>query len=149
MREANARAVRPASVVRVIVPEVTVPQVTVLEVTVRSAHILQAIGRPVTAPSANAARVTALKGIVRFVHVPLATVRSVNGAREIGRAARDRHGMAHSVIRANLVAGLKVGATVGIFQRRKRDLAIALPKLWRVQGFAHDAMRKRGFLKVA
>jgi hypothetical protein len=107
---------------------VSAVRVTVLKVTVPSAHVLQAIGRPGIAPSANAARVIALKVIVPSVPVPLATVRSAKGAREIGRAARDRHGMAHSVIRANLVAGHKVGATVAIFLRRKRAPVIASPK---------------------
>ena len=112
--------------------------------TVPSAPVPREIGHPV-----NVARGIAPKVTVRFVRVHRVTARSASGAREIGRAARDRHGRDHSVIRVNLVAGHKVGAIVVIFLRQKRDPAIALPKLWRVRGFAHDAMRKHGFLKAA
>jgi len=160
----NAPAVRLVSVAREIDPKVNVPsapvpkgtvpsanaaRVTAPKVTVRSAPGHQVIGRPVIAPSVNAARVIAPKVIVPSVRVQWVTVRSASGARGIGPVAQDRHGMAHSVIRVNPVVGRQVVAATVIFRHRKRAPVIALPKLWRVRGFAHDAMRKHGFLKAA
>jgi len=164
LREANAPAVRLVSAVRATVPKVIV----------RSVPVLQVIGRPGIAPSVNAARgivpkaivpsepapreigrpvnaarATAPKVTVPSVRAPKVTARFASGARVIGHVAQDRHGMAHSVIRVNPVVGRQVVAAIVIFLRQKRAPVIALPKLWRVRGFVHGAMRKRGFLKAA
>ena len=97
-QEVNARAVHPASVVRVIVRKVTVLSVRVARAIVLSERVRPEIARIAT------------------------------GEREIGRGPQDRQETVHSGIEARAGDDRKAGATVVIFQRRNHALVIVLPK---------------------